>query len=94
MATVEYTASLASGYMTDAQYIVMGNKRVLAAHFCAPSTNSGYIRTGMPVVDMAGVTQTDIDAMYFATATVGMGVNVHFSGHAQWDTGTIFIIGD
>lgn len=94
MATLEYTASIASGMMTDVVYSVIGNKRTMIARFSTPSTNSGYIRTGMPVVDLAAVSGTDNDVLTMAAATAGMGLNVYFSGHAAGYTGTIWIIGD
>lgn len=89
----ELTASIASGYMTDVQYTVWGNKLIFLAHYSAPDAASGFIRPGMQVIDLAAIDEADPDAMYFTSTANVMGVEIHFSGQAAADTGYIYIVG-
>lgn len=89
----ELTASLLSGYMTDVQYVVWGNKIAFLAHYSSPDAASGFIRPGFNFIDLAAIDETDPDAMYFTSTANVMGIEIHFSGQAAADTGYIYILG-
>lgn len=89
----EFTASIASGYMTDVQFVNWGNKVVFMAHYSAPDATSSFINLGMQVVDMAAIDEADPDAMYFTSTANVCGIQLCFSGHAAADTGYIYVVG-
>jgi len=91
MAVTVYTASAASGYMTDVQYGVMGNKRYFTAHFSgAAGTANLYV--GFPTVSFALMDGSD-PAMTITSLTDGAGgIIVQFSGQAAACTGRFFVL--
>ncbi len=91
MAT-ELTASTASGYMTNVQFVVMGNKRAIIGHYSSPSATTMYIRTGMPVLDYYNVPDADPTTYQEATDGAG-GLLLYFSGFVTGATGYFFILG-
>lgn len=91
MAT-EFTASASSGYMTDVQYGVVGNYRVIVGHYSSPTASTAYIRTGLPILQFYNV--DDADPTTFSQATDGAGgILLYFSGLVVGATGRFFILG-
>ncbi len=91
MAT-ELTASTASGYMTDVQYFVQGNKRVMQAHYSSPSATTMYVRTGMPILTWYNIPHAD-PTTYSETTDGCGGILLYFSGFVTGATGYINIQG-
>jgi hypothetical protein len=91
MAT-ELTASIASGYMTDVQYVAMGNRRVIEGHYSSPSNATMYIRTGMPILTYFHIPHADVTTYAQATDGAG-GINLYFSGFVAGATGFFKIEG-
>ncbi len=92
MAATVWTASAASGYMTDVQYLSVGNTRVMVGHYSCPSAGSNYIDTGMPILKWYEVEDADDGTYVLATNSVG-GLRLYFSGIAAGATGNFFIMG-
>lgn len=99
MPIVEYTASAASGYLTSVQYFNIGNQIAIVGHYSA-TTGSGFIRTGLQIINYANFPDGDESSSWTYTATggggtayAGFGLNFHFSGQADGATGQFIIIG-
>lgn len=91
MATA-YTASASSGYMTDVQFVSLGNQRGFLAHYSSPSNATGYVTPGMHTISHISVQDADPTTYYVTSNTIG-GVDVYFSGLVTGSTGFIFIMG-
>ena len=91
-AAVELTASLASGYLTNVQWTVAGDRRVLEAHFSSPSNGCFFVRTGMPYLTWWSVDQAD-PVTYYSTTDGGFGQLLYFSGWVTGATGQIRVEG-
>lgn len=91
MATV-YTASIASGYMTDVVYADIGPQLVMMAHYVAPDNQTAIIETGMFQVVLGSFTHGDLDT-YTQSANANGTITFIASGHAAADSGMIMIWG-
>lgn len=91
MAT-EYTASIASGYMTDVTYADIGPQLLMQAHFVAPDANTAIIETGMFNPILGTMNHGDIDTFYFSAGANGTYAFVA-SGHGAGDSGIIMVWG-
>jgi hypothetical protein len=92
MAT-EYTASLASGYMTNVMAdVAIGPFRCFIGHYSAPSADTGYVNPGMTRILFVNVQDAD-PTTYQQTANSVGGKTLSFSGLVTGSTGEIFILG-
>lgn len=91
MATT-YTASMASGYMTDVSYANQGPMLLMMAHYVAPDAATAIIETGMFNVILGTMEHNDIDTVSFSAGANGTYAFVS-SGHAGGDSGIIMVWG-
>jgi len=91
MATT-YTASIASGYMTDVVYADVGPQLIMMAHFVAPNSATAIIETGMFGIRMGAFTHGDL-ATFTSSANANGTYAFIASGHAAGDSGIIMIWG-
>jgi hypothetical protein len=92
MATT-YTASAASGYMTDVMADVMiGPFRCFTAHYSAPNAATALFTPGMAKIVFASCQDAD-PTTYQQTANSIGGINCEFSGLVTGSTGYVFILG-
>jgi hypothetical protein len=91
MATT-YTASIASGYMTDVVYANIGPSLVMMGHFVAPDNATALVDTGMFGVRLASMEGGDIDSTT-SSANANGTITCIFSGHGAGDSGMIMVWG-
>lgn len=91
MATV-YTASYASGYLTDVGYADQGPSLQMFGHFVAPNAQTAIIETGM-----FGIYFGAIDGADMATYVYSAGANGTYafiaSGLSTNDSGIFLVLG-
>jgi len=93
MAATKFTASTASGYMTNAMWDVsIGPFRCFTAHYSSPTATSQYISLGMHAIVFPYVEDADPSTLYYTANSVG-GVDLYFSGNITGSTGYIFVLG-
>lgn len=85
MATT-YTASAASGYLTNVIFYDEGPLLVMAGHYSAPGVDTGLIETGMYAVDYYYVQDADTTT-FVQTAGSNGTIGVYFSGMVSGATG-------
>jgi hypothetical protein len=89
----KFTASTASGYMTNPMYDVsIGPFRSFVAHYSSPSAATAYVDPGMNSIIFVQAQDADPTTYQYATNSAG-GQTVYFSGLVTGSTGYIFILG-
>lgn len=92
MATVTYTASIASGYLTNVMRDTdLGPFRCFTAHYSA-AAGSGTVSPGFKTIVYVNVQDADSTKYVYATNSAGE-MDVHFSGQSSGATGYMFMLG-
>lgn len=92
MAT-KYTASAASGYLTNVSVGYIGANRAFFAHYSAPGNATAYVSPGMNSFQYYLIQDADPTTYQEATNSVGS-LDLYFSGLVTGSTGYIFILGN
>lgn len=98
---VTYTASIASGYLTDVLYYNQGQHLVFTGHYSAPSNATGIIETPFYHIDTYYVQDADPTTYAFSvnatgsvtTASANINQSLIFSGMVAGATGYFEIKG-
>lgn len=90
---VQYTASTASGYLTNVQMDYFGNNYVWSAHFSSPGNATAYVTPGMNSFMFMDIPVADPTTFVPATNSIGS-LDLYFSGLVTGSTGYIMIVGN
>ena len=91
MATV-YTASYASGYLTDVVYANVGPTVTMQGHFVAPNNQTAIIETGMFGINFGGMDGADMATYVYSAGANGTYAFIA-SGLATNDSGVFVVQG-
>jgi hypothetical protein len=91
MATV-YTASIASGYLTDVVYADQGPALQMFGHFVAPDNATAIIETGMFGITMGAMDGADLASYVYSAGANGTYAFIA-SGLATDDSGIFMVLG-
>ncbi len=86
MAATVYTASVASGHLTDVTYYNEGSRLIMYGHYSSPGVSTGLIETGMYEVEYYNVQDAD-PTTYVQTSGSNGTIGVYFSGMVGGATG-------
>ena len=92
MAVTDFTASIASGALTDVLFFNNGPQLWMVGHFVAPASGTALIEPGMFNVSMAAIEKVDVDTQYFSANSNGT-YAVLASGLATGESGYFMIVG-
>ena len=92
MAT-QFTASTASGYLTNVSVDYIGNNIAWSAHFSSPGNATGYVSPGMNSFMWMDIPTADPTTFVASTNSIGS-LDLYFSGLVTGSTGYILIIGN
>ena len=91
MATT-YTASIASGYLTDVTYANQGPALQMFGHFVAPNNSSVILETGMFGIYFGSIDHMDGDTVSYSAGANGTYAFLA-SGLATNDSGIFLVLG-